>query len=150
MLYRGEQLDSGLGFYYLRARWFTPAMGRFISADKYEGDATISCCHPAPVEAVELGLGWAFAHHLFAYSYHDPVNFIDPSGLSAKEKGVLSQLTKSLEQFVSIERQQRRYRTGADTRRIIDSIIKSKTRLKNALKKAAREAPDLDDLDDLL
>ena len=31
--YRGEQYDPDLGLYYLRARYYNPAMGRFLSVD---------------------------------------------------------------------------------------------------------------------
>ena len=32
-LYRGEQFDSDLGLYNLRARWYSPATGRFLTRD---------------------------------------------------------------------------------------------------------------------
>lgn len=37
-LYTGEQFYSGLGFYYLRARYYKPDTGRFWIKDSYEGD----------------------------------------------------------------------------------------------------------------
>ena len=37
-LYRGEQFDSGLGLYYLRARYYNTATGRFMSRDPYDGN----------------------------------------------------------------------------------------------------------------
>jgi RHS repeat-associated protein len=36
-LYRGERYDSDLGLYYLRARWYNPVTGRFMTRDPYEG-----------------------------------------------------------------------------------------------------------------
>jgi RHS repeat-associated protein len=36
-LYRGEQYDSDLGLYYLRARYYNPATGRFLSRDPENG-----------------------------------------------------------------------------------------------------------------
>ncbi len=36
-LYRGERFDTDLGLYYLRARWYNPATGRFMTRDPYEG-----------------------------------------------------------------------------------------------------------------
>jgi RHS repeat-associated protein len=33
MMYRGEQFDSDLGLYYLRARYYNPLTGRFMSRD---------------------------------------------------------------------------------------------------------------------
>lgn len=37
MMYRGEQYDSDLGLYYLRARYYNPLTGRFMSRDPEEG-----------------------------------------------------------------------------------------------------------------
>src|ERR1700692_4811433 len=37
-LYRGEQYDSDLGFYYLRARYYNPLTGRLLSADPLAGE----------------------------------------------------------------------------------------------------------------
>jgi RHS repeat-associated protein len=34
--YRGEQYDSDLGLYYLRARYYNPNTGRFMSRDPNE------------------------------------------------------------------------------------------------------------------
>ncbi len=76
VLYRGEQFDAGLGIYYLRARYYVPRTGRFLTADKYEGGETDSCdCLTVKAKAVYLG-----AHHLFEYSAADPVGRIDPTG----------------------------------------------------------------------
>jgi RHS repeat-associated protein len=63
-LYRGEQFDPNLGFYYLRARWMDPASGRFVGMDSFAGVDTI----PGSL-------------HDFAYVASDPVNARDPSGL---------------------------------------------------------------------
>ncbi len=38
-LYRGEQFDSDLSLYYLRARYYNPATGRFMSRDPEDGIA---------------------------------------------------------------------------------------------------------------
>ena len=35
--YTGEALDPGTSFYYLRGRYYNPALGRFISKDPFEG-----------------------------------------------------------------------------------------------------------------
>jgi len=57
--FTGEQRDpqSGRNFYYLRARYYDPGIGRFLSQD------------PLP------------AGNLYAYAGNNPVNFVDPSGL---------------------------------------------------------------------
>jgi len=31
--FTGQRWEAGLGLYYYRARWYDPALGRFISAD---------------------------------------------------------------------------------------------------------------------
>jgi RHS repeat-associated protein len=63
--YRGEQWDASVGMYYLRARWYEPAKGRFWTADKFE-----------PVGNVSTSLN----AYLFAGA--DPVNYVDPTGYS--------------------------------------------------------------------
>jgi RHS repeat-associated protein len=65
-LYRGEQYDSDLGLYYLRARYYNPTTGRFMSRDPLSGQAK----DPASL-------------HKYLYANGDPVNGIDPSGRGA-------------------------------------------------------------------
>ena len=62
-LYRGEQYDSDLGLYYLRARYYNPATGRFMSRDLLGGKTF------APKSL-----------HKYLYASGDPVNRIDPRG----------------------------------------------------------------------
>jgi RHS repeat-associated protein len=62
-LYRGEQYDSDLGLYYLRARYYNPMTGRFVSRDPEDGIDT----DPATL-------------HKYDYAGGDPVNAIDPTG----------------------------------------------------------------------
>ena len=64
-LYRVEEWDSEIGLQYLRARWYDPKRGRFISADKYEG------CPNVPISA-----------NKFLNAHGDPVGGLDPSGYS--------------------------------------------------------------------
>jgi RHS repeat-associated protein len=75
-LYRGEQFDSMLGMYYLRARYYRPQRGRFLTADKYEG-AEVGACDCANHNAWAAPAG---THHLFSYSNGDPVDIVDPTG----------------------------------------------------------------------
>ena len=65
-LYRGEQFDSDLSLYYLRARYFNAVTGRFLSTDPAEGDVA---------DPVTL--------HKYLYANADPVNRIDPTGWAA-------------------------------------------------------------------
>ena len=69
--YCGEQFDETTGLYYLRARYMDTSTGRFISQDTYQG--TIN-------DPVSL--------HKYLYCNSDPVNNIDPSGYSTKEKEI--------------------------------------------------------------
>ena len=62
-LYRGEQYDPDLGLYYLRARYYNPASGRFYSRDPKDG-------HRKNPQSL----------HKYLYTNGDPVNGIDPRG----------------------------------------------------------------------
>jgi RHS repeat-associated protein len=70
-LYRGEQYDNDLGLYYLRARYYNPNTGRFLSRDPENGILT----DPASL-------------HKYLYANGDPVNRVDPSGRGAYEYGL--------------------------------------------------------------
>ncbi len=61
--YRGEQYDSDLGLYYLRARYYNLATGRFLSRDPMDGYIDL----PATL-------------HKYLYAGGDPVNGVDPTG----------------------------------------------------------------------
>jgi len=66
MMYRGEQFDTDLGLYYLRARYYNPLTGRFLSRDPEDGK---------PIEPKTL--------HKYLYAGGDPVDAIDPTGRAA-------------------------------------------------------------------
>ncbi len=83
--YRGEQWDSSVGMYYLRARWYDAGKGRFWTADKLE-QPCLKSRNRRP-----CGLRFGLVHHAFAYTDGDPVNFVDPSGLNSEERTLLSQ-----------------------------------------------------------
>ena len=65
-LYRGEQYDPDLGLYYLRARYYNPITGRFMSRDPKDGVLT----DPKML-------------HKYLYAGGDPANSYDPSGQGA-------------------------------------------------------------------
>ncbi len=65
-LYRGEQFDPDLGLYYLRARYYNPGTGRFMSRDPYDGNKIL------PI-----------SQHKYLYAAGDAVNRIDPRGREA-------------------------------------------------------------------
>ena len=62
-LYRGEQYDSDLGLYYLRARYYNSLTGRFMSRDPENGKRA----DPKTL-------------HKYLYAGDDPVNWADPRG----------------------------------------------------------------------
>jgi RHS repeat-associated protein len=62
-LYGGEQFDPSLQLYYLRARYYDPASGRFNARDPFMGRST----RPASL-------------HPYAYASADPINRRDPTG----------------------------------------------------------------------
>jgi RHS repeat-associated protein len=66
--YRGEQYDSDLALYYLRARYYNPTTGRFLSRDPEDGK---------PIDPKTL--------HKYLYAGGDPVNATDSSGKSIVE-----------------------------------------------------------------
>ena len=105
--FTGEQYDPLTSQYYLRARFYNPAIGRFLNEDTYYGD----------------GL------NLYAYCGNNPVDYVDPNGhwrticdkkygelkqkeangekLSVKEKGQIARY-----EYAQKRRQQREARGG--------------------------------------
>ncbi|NER00511.1 MAG: RHS repeat-associated core domain-containing protein, partial [Cyanothece sp. SIO2G6] len=63
-LFTGEQFDSELDEYYLRARYYDPTTGRFDKRDFYEGR-----------------IGEPVTMHKYIYTHQNPATFTDPSGL---------------------------------------------------------------------
>ena len=65
--YGGERIDAETnGLYYLRARMYSPALGRFLQPDP---------------------IGYGGGANLYAYVGNDPLNAIDPTGLSRERVG---------------------------------------------------------------
>jgi RHS repeat-associated protein len=62
-LFTGQQLDANSGFYYLRARFYNPGTGRFLTLDTHAGTSS----DPRSL-------------HRYVYSVNDPANHTDPSG----------------------------------------------------------------------
>ena len=79
MLYRGEQWDSDLGLYYLRARYYNPQSGRFMSRDPGT---------PWPVSRNGRAIDPRMLHK-YLYAGGDPVDAVDPSGMDLFEYGSL-------------------------------------------------------------
>ena len=64
--YCGEYYDKETEEVYLRARYYQPSVGRFITRDTYTGESD---------EPLSL--------HLYTYCENDGVNMVDPSGHDA-------------------------------------------------------------------
>jgi RHS repeat-associated protein len=62
-LYTGQRQETEIGLYYYNARWYDPALGRFVQADTIVPES----------QGVQ---GW----DRFAYVYNNPVRYTDPSG----------------------------------------------------------------------
>jgi len=61
--FTGEQFDVDTGLVFLRARWYAPGTGRFLSIDQWPGD-----------EYRPMSL------HLYIYVWNSPVRYRDPTG----------------------------------------------------------------------
>ena len=70
LLYSGEHFDSRIGQQYLRARWYDPNTGRFNRLDPFFGNRS----DPQ-------------SFHKYLYTHADPVNGIDPTGLTVSAVG---------------------------------------------------------------
>jgi RHS repeat-associated protein len=64
--FTGEALDPGTQLYYLRARYYDPAVGRFLGRDPLPGNAA-----------------FPLSRNAYGYSLSNPLGYRDPSGLSA-------------------------------------------------------------------
>ncbi len=69
MLYQGQQQDPESNLYYLRARYYDPATGRFISRDPVKGY-----------------LQDPRTQNGYDYALNNPINLSDPSGLEVNGK----------------------------------------------------------------
>jgi len=69
-LYTGEQKDDAAGLYYLRARNYDPALGRFMSQDPHQGTLQ----EPSSLNR-------------YVYVQNNPVNMTDPTGRYGWEEG---------------------------------------------------------------
>ncbi|MGG4451226.1 RHS repeat domain-containing protein [Brevibacillus porteri] len=77
-MYAGEMFDKESGFYYLRARYYDPKIGRFISEDTYKGQVD----NPLSLNR-------------YTYVSNNPLRFVDPSGHYQCE-GAISSCNKEI------------------------------------------------------
>lgn len=76
--FTGEQHDPSAGLYYLRARYYDPATGRFLTRDPFPGFTF------DPI-----------SQHPYVYARNSPVNWIDPIGLQGGLTGWLEDLIRA-------------------------------------------------------
>ncbi|MGB3401136.1 MAG: putative Ig domain-containing protein [Microcoleaceae cyanobacterium] len=69
--FAGEQRDSEIALDYLRARYYDPELGRFISKDPFSG------FQDDP-----------YSQHDYQYAHANPVNFVDPTGYFSVQDAV--------------------------------------------------------------
>lgn len=68
--YTAEPWDAEIGAIYLRARYYQPALGRFLTQDTHRGDP------------------WQpWTQNLYVYVGNNPLNYVDPTGHDAVPKG---------------------------------------------------------------
>ena len=77
--FAGEQTDAATGFQYLRARYYDPGTGRFLTRDPLRGTAL----NPQ-------------THNPYAYGLNNPVNRVDPRGLASESADWQDRLIEEL------------------------------------------------------
>ena len=70
--FAGQALDSAAGLYFMRARYYDPQAGGFLSKDPLSGSAFVPK-----------------TQNRYAYALNNPLKFSDPSGLAAELAGDL-------------------------------------------------------------
>ena len=86
--FAGEALGSQTGLYYLRARYYDPSTGRFLSKDPLPASSSMSpLANP------------------YSYALSNPLALIDPTGLSAEPvstRGIAVNLPQPLQSWASV------------------------------------------------
>jgi RHS repeat-associated protein len=74
--FKAEPYESDHGLYYMRARFYDPTIGRFISRDPFEGT-----------------LNNPQSQNGFAFAYNNPLNLSDPSGACVEDACIIEAAT---------------------------------------------------------
>jgi len=110
-LYTGEQFDPNVGFYYLRARYYNPEIGRFTTVDPWKGSI---------YDPVSL--------HKYLYCGNDPVDFKDWSGefrIPTLSELTMSQVVSGILNTVRGEEFQIRFRVIVAAANIMGITLKT-------------------------
>ncbi|HEV8535001.1 MAG TPA: HNH/ENDO VII family nuclease [Candidatus Limnocylindria bacterium] len=73
--YTGERQNPKSDLVHLRARWYSPELGRFLTRDPFRGDRA----HPGSLQP-------------YAYAHDNPTSLVDPSGLDPSSSPLFDQL----------------------------------------------------------
>ena len=95
VLFTGERYNPESGLYFLRDRFLSPTIGRFISQDRFDGISTISQ-----------------SLNRYTYVRNNPVNLTDPSGLTslseqlsvAQVKGLLTKASTAVKAYQAVDK----------------------------------------------
>ncbi len=124
--YRGEYTDALTGNQYLRARYYRPSTGSFLTRDTYAGDQT----EPASLNR-------------YTYAGNDPVNLEDPSGhgwLKKKVQQAKEAVKKTASKAKKVVTSAAKKVTKAVTKAATKVVKKTKTVVNKAVKKVVKKA----------
>ncbi len=83
----GQYYDAASGLHYNRFRYYSPDVGRYVSADPV-GQFALQARYGASVAVQQSEYG-AVSPNLYSYVFNNTLNKIDPSGLSSSDVGAI-------------------------------------------------------------
>ena len=100
--FTGEQYDPASNLYYLRARFYSPVIGRFLNEDTYYGDGLnlYAYCHNNPVGYVDPSGHASYPYEYFPYMFDDID--VENGGKGRKKESDSTNLGKNIFQHVGI------------------------------------------------
>ena len=108
---------TSLGLIFLRARYYAPTDGRFLTSDSWQGDYALP-----------------MSYNAWLYGYSNPVKYVDPSGMKAKMPWPLFQhILRALGENVNILRGSKQTNVLADYKGAAPFLVPTLTREEIAL-----------------